>query len=183
MKVGAVVLLGPLSLLGAPARYELFREMALDLEAAGLDSIWVYDHLLFRLPGEPTDGFWEGWTMLTALAAVTRRVEVGSLVANTQFRNPALLAKMAVTLDEVSNGRLILGLGAGWHEPEFDAFGVPFDHRASRFQEAVSITEPLLREGSVDFHGTYYSAPRCELLREVHESRGRRCYWPARAHA
>jgi alkanesulfonate monooxygenase SsuD/methylene tetrahydromethanopterin reductase-like flavin-dependent oxidoreductase (luciferase family) len=82
----------------------------------------------------------------------------------TQFRNPALLAKMAATLDEISGGRLTLGLGAGWHQPEFDAFGVPFDHRVARFDEAVRIIKPLLRDGRVDFEGTYYSARNCELV-------------------
>ena len=82
----------------------------------------------------------------------------------TPFRNPAMLAKMASTLDEVSGGRLILGLGAGWHQPEFDAFGVPFDDRVSRLEEALQIIGPLLRTGRVDFRGTYYSAPDCELI-------------------
>ena len=108
-------------------------------ETLGFDSVWVYDHLLHRFEGHPTVGFWEAWTMLTALAAVTERVELGTTVLAAGFRNPALLAKMADTLDEVSGGRLILGLGAGWHEPEFDAFGFPFDHRVSRLEEALQI--------------------------------------------
>lgn len=138
--------------------------MALQMEQASLDSVWVYDHLLYRWPGKPTDGIWESWTMLSALAAATERVELGTLVACTQFRNPALLAKMAVTLDEVSGGRFILGVGAGWHEPEFDAFGVPFDHRVSRFEEALQIIGPLLRTGKVDFRGRFYAAQNCELI-------------------
>src|SRR4030081_3991212 len=97
--------------------------------------------------------------MLSALAEATQKVQVGTLVLCTPFRNPAVLAKMATTLDEVSGGRVILGLGAGWHQPEFDAFGVPFDHRASRFAEAVAIIKPLLREGHVDFSGSFYAAP------------------------
>jgi probable F420-dependent oxidoreductase len=138
--------------------------MALRMEAAGLDSIWVYDHLLYRWPGKPTDGIWECFTILSALAAATQRVQIGTLVACTQFRNPALTAKMAAGLDEISGGRLILGIGAGWHKPEFDALGYPFDHRVSRFEEAVQIIAPLLREGRVDFQGTYYAARDCELL-------------------
>jgi alkanesulfonate monooxygenase SsuD/methylene tetrahydromethanopterin reductase-like flavin-dependent oxidoreductase (luciferase family) len=90
-------------------------------------------------------------------------VELGTIVLCTAFRNPALLAKMAITLDEISDGRLILGLGAGWHQPEFDAFGIPFDHRAGRFEDALKIIAPLLKEGKVDFHGEYYSAPDCEM--------------------
>lgn len=102
--------------------------------------------------------------MLSALAEATQRVQLGTLVACTHFRNPALLAKMAATLDEVSSGRLTLGLGAGWHRPEFDAFGFPFDHRVSRFEEALQMISPLLREGRVDFSGRYYAAPNCELI-------------------
>ena len=82
----------------------------------------------------------------------------------TSFRNPALLAKSAVTVDEISGGRLILGLGAGWHAPEYRAFGYPYDHRASRFEEAFTIIRSLIRDGHVDFDGQYYQARDCELL-------------------
>lgn len=164
MKIGAVVRLGPRAEGQDPPRYADVRDMAVRMEAAALDSIWLYDHLLYRWPGRPTDGIWECWTMLSALAEATRRVEIGTLVACTQFRNPAVVAKMATTLDEVSHGRLTLGLGAGWHRPEFDAFGIPFDHRVARFEEAVQIIRPLLRDGCVDFAGTYYSARDCEIV-------------------
>jgi probable F420-dependent oxidoreductase len=164
MKVGAVVRLGPLAPGQPPGRYTQIREMALNMEAAGLDAIWVYDHLLYRWPNRPTSGIWECWTMLSALAEATKRVELGTLVMCTPFRNPALLAKMATTLDEVSNGRFTLGVGAGWHKPEFDAFGFPFDHRVSRFDEAVQIIRPLLRDGRVDFHGMYHTAADCEII-------------------
>src|SRR5215471_9977214 len=95
--------------------------------------------------------------------AVTTRVELGPLVVCTSFRNPTLLAKMTDTLDEISGGRLILGLGAGYHEREYRAFGYPFDHRVSRFEEALKIIQPLLRRGAVDFQGKYYKARECEL--------------------
>src|SRR5262249_28791103 len=108
---------GPVGEHFQPPRYAAVREMALAIEAAGLDSVWVYDHLLYRWPGRPSDGIWECWTMLSALAEATSRVTLGTLVACTQFRNPALTAKMAATLDEVSDGRFTLGLGAGWHQP------------------------------------------------------------------
>jgi alkanesulfonate monooxygenase SsuD/methylene tetrahydromethanopterin reductase-like flavin-dependent oxidoreductase (luciferase family) len=100
---------------------------------------------------------------MAALAAVTKRVEIAPLVACSSFRNPALLAKMADTIDEISGGRFILGLGAGWHKPEYDAFGFPHDHRVSRFEEALKIIHSLLRTGHVDFEGQYYSARDCEL--------------------
>jgi alkanesulfonate monooxygenase SsuD/methylene tetrahydromethanopterin reductase-like flavin-dependent oxidoreductase (luciferase family) len=90
-------------------------------------------------------------------------MEIAPLVACTSFRNPALIAKTADTIDEISGGRLILGLGAGWHRPEYDAFGYPFDHRVSRFEEALQIIVPLLRTGHVDFAGRFYSARDCEL--------------------
>jgi probable F420-dependent oxidoreductase len=146
----------------APAWTEL-RAAAVQAEELGFDSIWVYDHLLHRFEGHPTVGFWEAWTMLTAVAASTTRAKLGTTVLCAGFRNPALLAKMAETLDEVSGGRLILGLGAGWHEPEFDAFGMPFDHRVSRLEEALQIIRPLLQDGKVDFRGTYHRAEFCEL--------------------
>jgi probable F420-dependent oxidoreductase len=166
MQIGAVVRLGPVRGLAnaAPTPYASIRDMALRIEDAQLDSLWVYDHVLYRFPPRGTEGIWECWTTLSALAQATRRVQIGTLVLCTPFRNPAMLAKMASTLDEVSGGRLILGLGAGWHQPEFDAFGVPFDHRVGRLEEALQIIGPLLRTGRVDFQGTYYSAPDCELI-------------------
>ena len=132
-------------------------------ESIGADSVWVSDHLQMEPePGVRLAG-WEGWTQIAALAAVVPRVEIGALVMCALWRNPALMAKMADTVDEISGGRLILGLGAGWHEPEFRAYGFPFDHRIDRFEEALAITVPLLREGHVDFSGTYVSARECEL--------------------
>ena len=135
------------------------------IEESGFDSVWIPDHLLFRWDGEggPSQGAWDGWSILAALAAATERIELGTLVLCTAFRNPALLAKMADTVDEISGGRLILGLGTGYHEPEFRAFGYPFDHRGSRFEEAVTVITSLLREGAIDFEGRYLSAPNCEL--------------------
>jgi probable F420-dependent oxidoreductase len=163
MKVGVVVPLG-----GAEdhemSRYADTRAFARQAEDAGFDSIWFFDHLLFRFPGQETDGIWEAWTFLSAIAEATERVELGTVVMCTPFRNPALLAKMAVTLDEVSDGRFILGLGAGWHKPEFDAFGFPFDARVARFEEALQIIRPLLKEGRVSFAGRYYRAVDCELI-------------------
>jgi len=138
--------------------------MARATEAVGFDTVWVGDHLLYRWPGiAEARGPWECWTMLAAIAAVTSRITLGPLVASTSFHAPAMLAKQAATVDEISGGRLILGLGAGWNETEYRAFGFPFDHRISRFEEAFTIIRTLLREGSIDFDGSYYQARDCEL--------------------
>lgn len=145
-------------------RWADLREMAHTAEGIGLDSIWVGDHLLYRDEGEPSKGPWEAWTQLAAIAAVTERVEIGPLVAATSFHNPAMLAKKAATLEEISGGRLILGLGAGWNEAEYTAYGFPFDHRVSRFQEAFTIIRTLLNDGRCDFHGAYYDVTDAELL-------------------
>ena len=133
-------------------------------EQIGFDSIWVGDHLLYRNPGEAPRGPWEAWSLLAALAAVTTKVELGPLVACTAFRSPFLLVKQAVTVDEISGGRLILGLGAGWHEPEFQAVGTPFDHRVGRFEEAFTIIGALLREGEVDYAGQYHEARQAAIV-------------------
>ncbi len=147
------------------SRWNTLSATARHAEAAGFDSLWVADHLLFPQPEpEPSSpGRWECWSILTALAAVTSRVELGTLVACTAFRNPALLAKTADTLDEISDGRLILGLGAGWYEPEFQAFGYPFDHHMGRFEESLQIIHGLLRGRRIDFQGQYYQARELEL--------------------
>jgi alkanesulfonate monooxygenase SsuD/methylene tetrahydromethanopterin reductase-like flavin-dependent oxidoreductase (luciferase family) len=144
-------------------RWRDIAAMARRAEEVGFDSFWLPDHLLIRLEGEAAYGPWESWSLVSALAAATSRVELGTLVVCTGFRNPALLAKMADTVDEISGGRLTLGLGAGWHEPEYQAFGYPTDHRIDRFEEAVRLIRALLRDGRVDHHGLYYDARECEL--------------------
>ena len=127
-------------------------------EAAGLDSIWVFDHVIFRTPGAPDGAVREGWTTLAALAPIVPRVEIGSLVMCSSFRNPALMAKMAATLDDLSGGRVILGLGSGWHDPEYEAFGWPSDHKVGRFAEDLEIAARLLRGERVTFAGTWQRA-------------------------
>jgi probable F420-dependent oxidoreductase len=149
---------------GRTARWSDLAALARRAEEAGFDSLWIQDHLLFRFEGkDAAEAPWESFSLLAALAAVTERAELGTLVTCTSFRNPALTAKIADTIDEISGGRVVLGLGAGWHEPEYIAYGYPFDHRVSRFEEALQIIHGLLRDGQIDFEGRYYSARECEL--------------------
>ena len=145
-------------------RWPELLDMTRAIEDLGYDSVWLGEHLLYRWPDRPPRGPWEAWSMLSAIAAVTGRIEFGPLVACTAFHNPAILAKQASTIDEISGGRLILGLGAGWNETEFRAFGVPFDHRVDRFEEAFTIIRTLLQDGAIDFDGRFYQARDCELL-------------------
>jgi alkanesulfonate monooxygenase SsuD/methylene tetrahydromethanopterin reductase-like flavin-dependent oxidoreductase (luciferase family) len=163
MKVGVFSRTGERNMDGQRIGFREIKELALAAEATGLDSFWLPDHFVYR-PHEPEQlGCWEVFTFLAALASGTANIALGTFVASTSFRNPALLAKMADALDEISDGRFILGLGAGNWEPEHTAFGYPFDHRARRFAEAMEIIAPLLREGRADFHGTYYTAADCVL--------------------
>jgi probable F420-dependent oxidoreductase len=136
--------------------------MAQAAERVGFDSLWLGDHLLYDLPVGPR-GPWEVWTSLAAIAASTERIALGPLVASTSFHAPQMLAKQAATVDAISGGRLILGLGAGWNEREYRAFGFAYDNRVSRFEEAFTIIRTLLHDGEIDFHGTYYDAERCVL--------------------
>jgi alkanesulfonate monooxygenase SsuD/methylene tetrahydromethanopterin reductase-like flavin-dependent oxidoreductase (luciferase family) len=156
MKVGLMLAFGEDESLVATLPWDRLRGMALAAEASGLDSIWGADHLIYH--GERTEGFHECWTLLSAIAAITERVEIGPLVLAVPFRNPALTAKMAAELDEVSHGRLILGLGCGWHQPEFDDFDYPFDHRVGRFEEALDVMLPLLSKGQVSVKGRWHRA-------------------------
>jgi len=163
MRVGVVLPIAEEAWTDGAPPYALVRQLAVEAEATGLDSVWVFDHLLFRFDGETT-GIHECWTVLSAIAEATERVALGTLVMCTGFRNAALLAKMAATLDHVSGGRLILGIGAGWHDPEYDAFGYPPDRKVSRFEEAATVITSLIRTGSADFEGTYTTARDCVLV-------------------
>jgi alkanesulfonate monooxygenase SsuD/methylene tetrahydromethanopterin reductase-like flavin-dependent oxidoreductase (luciferase family) len=126
-------------------------------EESGFDSIWMGDHLLYRGAARPERGPWDVWTQLGALAAITKRVQLGPLVAATAFHAPGMLARMAASVDEVSGGRLILGLGAGWNETEFTAFGFPFSETVSRFAESFEIVRRLLAGEQVTFRGRYHT--------------------------
>ena len=145
-------------------RWPELRSIARMAEQAGFDSIWVGDHLLYRFSSGETRGPWEAWTTLAGLAEATERVTLGPLVAATAFHHPFMLAKQAATVDEISGGRLVVGLGAGWNETEFAAIGAPFDHRVGRFEEAFTIVHTLLSAGYIDFEGEFFTARDAELL-------------------
>jgi alkanesulfonate monooxygenase SsuD/methylene tetrahydromethanopterin reductase-like flavin-dependent oxidoreductase (luciferase family) len=172
LKIGLILPETERQMNGGSARWSDLAEMARLGEEIGVDSLWITDHLIHRVPGEEPRGMWECWSLIAALSAITERAEIGTLVLCSSFRNPALLAKMADTVDEISNGRLILGIGAGWNKPEYDAFGYPFDHRTDRFAEALQILTGLLREGQIDFDGVYYQARDCELRPRGPRSQG-----------
>jgi probable F420-dependent oxidoreductase len=145
-------------------RWPEYLAMARAADAAGFDSIWLGDHLLYRGDGRPERGPWEAWTLLAALAAATERVTLGPLVACAGFHPPGLIAKMAATVDEVSGGRFVLGLGAGWNETEFRAFGLPYDRRVARFEEAFAIVRGLLAGERVTVTGSHWQADDAVLL-------------------
>jgi alkanesulfonate monooxygenase SsuD/methylene tetrahydromethanopterin reductase-like flavin-dependent oxidoreductase (luciferase family) len=162
MKIGLVLPQSPDD--GSGGTWSEILGMARHAESGGADSVWVCDHFLYRPKDRPQVGYHEAWTLVSALAAATDRVEIGTLVLATSFRPPGLLAKMAATADEVAGGRLILGLGCGWYEAEYDAFGYPFDHRVGRFEEALEIIAHLLRGDAVSFAGRWYTLDDAILL-------------------
>lgn len=138
--------------------------MARAAEESGFDSIWVGDHHLYRRADPPERGPWEAWTQLAALAAVTSRLQLGPLVAATAFHPPGVLARMGAGISEISGGRFVFGIGAGWNEAEFRAFGLPFDHLASRFEESFGIVRRLLAGEHVTFTGRFHQVEDAVLL-------------------
>jgi alkanesulfonate monooxygenase SsuD/methylene tetrahydromethanopterin reductase-like flavin-dependent oxidoreductase (luciferase family) len=142
-------------------RWPEYLAMAKAAEEVGFESVWLGDHLIYDGPERAP---WEAWTLLSALAAATSTVRLGPLVACAGFHPPAVLAKMASTIDEVSGGRFVLGIGSGWNRREFDAFGIPYDKRVSRFEEAFAIISGLLRGERVTLDGTFHKADDVVLL-------------------
>jgi probable F420-dependent oxidoreductase len=145
-------------------RWPEVRAIALAAEQCGFDSVWLGDHLLYRGGGLPERAPWDGWTQLAALAAVTSKVRLGPLVAATAFHAPGMLARAAASVDEVSGGRLVFGIGAGWNETELQAFGFPFDRRVSRFAESFELVRRLLAGDRVSFSGEFVSLEDAVLL-------------------
>ena len=162
MKIGLVLPIG--SHANEPESYPVVRSFARRAEDLGFDSVWAFEHLIFRFPDEPERGVHEAWTTMALLGEATQRIEIGSLVLAMRFRNPGLLAKMAVTLDDATGGRVVLGVSAGWHEPEFDAFGYPNDHRLGRTEEGMQVLRSLLDGERVTFDGRWVQAQDAVLL-------------------
>lgn len=157
MSLGLMVPIREGAMGGETPRFEDFLAIATTARDVGFEAIWVPDHFTMVQDGELA-GVWECWTMMAAVAARVPGIQIGPLVSCAGFRNPGLVAKMTETMDEISGGRFILGLGAGWNEVEYRQFGYPFDYRASRFEEAVRIIHPLLREGTADYQGRFFQA-------------------------
>ena len=147
---------------GTPGWAEI-RRFAEAAESSGLDSVWLADHFFYHAPDGQLYGMHEAWTLLTAIAGVTNRVELGTMVLCGSFRDPGVVAKMAATLDLVSDGRVVLGVGAGWHDPEYEAFGLPTDHRVGRFAEWLEIVARLVRGETVSLDGKYHQVREAVL--------------------
>ena len=160
MGVGIMVPIAERGAFGGPVRFADMLAMAQTAERAGFDAIWLADHFLFRPPVAPEGeeyGLWEAWTAAAAIAQGTTSIQIGLLVTCLGWRNPGIVARMTETIDEISGGRFILGVGAGWHEPEYDAYGMPFDHRVGRFEDAITILDGLLRTGRSTHPGRFFS--------------------------
>lgn len=144
------------------------RAAAQAAEDSGFTSMWVMDHFLQLPPlGGPSAPIFEGYTMLGALAAMTKRVELGTLVTGVTYRNPAMLAKQIATLDSLSAGRVVLGIGAGWYDVEHQAYGFDFPparERFARLREAVAICRGLLDNETFSFAGEYYNVDSAAVV-------------------
>ncbi|HET7466491.1 MAG TPA: LLM class flavin-dependent oxidoreductase [Candidatus Dormibacteraeota bacterium] len=169
-------------------RYEQIQNIASVAAEVGFDALWVSDHLLLPSnnaelkrragvdfpddPNVPLEGYLECFTTMAALAVAIPRVTIGSFVASTGYRNAALMAKMAVTIDDISDGRLILGLGSGDSEGEHLTFGFPMEQRVGRFEEALQITRKLFANESMDFDGAHHRLRGVRLLPGAHRKGG-----------
>ena len=157
-RIGLVLPMGESFVDGSTARWSDIRVLAIQAETMGFDTVWLADELLWRPVDGETRGWWECVAMAGAVAAATSRVKVGTWVLSALHRNPGITAKAVETLDEISGGRFVLGLGSGHAGRQAHAFGLPEDHVFGRFEEAVEIIVPLLRQGRADFEGTFHAA-------------------------
>jgi alkanesulfonate monooxygenase SsuD/methylene tetrahydromethanopterin reductase-like flavin-dependent oxidoreductase (luciferase family) len=158
LEIGLVLPTGEPFVDGATPRWAEIHELAIRAEAIGFDTLWVSDELLWGPLEGPAQGWWECIAMAGAVAAATSRVKVGTWILSALHRNPGITAKAVETLDEISGGRFVFGLGSGHAGRQAHAFGLPEDHVYSRFQEAVEIIVPLLRRGRAEFEGAFHAA-------------------------
>lgn len=143
---------------GSTTRWVDLRDLALRAEELGFDTVWVADELLWRSSEGKRQGWWECVAMTGAVAAATSRVKVGTWILSALHRNPGITAKAVETIDEISGGRFVFGLGSGHAGSQAHAFGLPEDHVYGRFEEAVEIIVPLLRQGRANVEGTFHAA-------------------------
>jgi alkanesulfonate monooxygenase SsuD/methylene tetrahydromethanopterin reductase-like flavin-dependent oxidoreductase (luciferase family) len=162
LEIGLVLPMGDPFVDGPTARWADIRDLALRAEAIGFETVWTADELLWRRPDGKTQGWWECIALTGAVAAATSRVKVGTWIMSALHRNPAITAKAVETLDEISGGRFVFGLGSGHAGAQARAFGLPENHVYSRFEEALQILIPLLRRGKADFAGTFHAARSLE---------------------
>jgi alkanesulfonate monooxygenase SsuD/methylene tetrahydromethanopterin reductase-like flavin-dependent oxidoreductase (luciferase family) len=160
MGIGIMMPTSEGSAFGPIPRFSDIVEISRKAEELGFDGLWFPDHFIMQTPPGEGDirGVWEVFPLIAGIAARTSRITLGPLVTCLGWRNPVITTKMAEMIDEISGGRFVLGVGAGWHDPEYEMFGFPFDHRVSRFEDAIRIINPLLREGSAGYAGTYWKA-------------------------
>jgi alkanesulfonate monooxygenase SsuD/methylene tetrahydromethanopterin reductase-like flavin-dependent oxidoreductase (luciferase family) len=158
LEIGLVLPMGESFVDGSTVRWTEIRDLAVRAEAIGFDTVWTVDELLWRPPEGRTTGFWECVAMTGAVAAATSRIKVGTWVLSALHRNPGITAKAVETMDEISGGRFVFGLGSGHAGRQANAFGLPEDRVFGRFEEAVEIIVPLLRQGHADFEGTFHAA-------------------------
>jgi alkanesulfonate monooxygenase SsuD/methylene tetrahydromethanopterin reductase-like flavin-dependent oxidoreductase (luciferase family) len=158
LEIGLVLPMGDSFVDGRTIRWTEIRDLAVRAEQIGFDTVWTADELLWRPAGKPPQGWWECLSMTGAVAAATSRIKVGTWILSALHHNPAIAAKAVETLDEISGGRFVLGLGAGHAGRQGHAFGLPEDRTVGRFEEALEIIVPLLRGGRADFEGTFHAA-------------------------
>lgn len=157
-EIGLVLPMGESFVDGSTTRWVEIRDLALRAEEIGFDTVWTADELLWRPANGRTQGWWECVAMTGAVAAATSRVKVGTWILSALHRNPGITAKAVETLDEISGGRFVFGLGSGHAGRQGHTFGLPEDHVVGRFLEAVEIMVALLRKGQADFEGTFHAA-------------------------
>ena len=158
LEIGLVLPMGDSFVDGETVRWTTIRDLAIRAEEVGFDTVWTADELLWRSEGRQPQGWWECVAMTGAVAAATSRIKVGTWILSALHRNPGITAKAVETLDEISGGRFVFGLGAGHAGRQGHAFGLPEDRTVGRFEEALEIILPLLRDGRANFEGKFHAA-------------------------